>query len=120
VGANGNPQKSAAALALAVVCFLTYLLSILAEQGLLGLSNLIRGNPGKLSLIAVLVLAILFMMTTTNSMGNSDSPFIHNGTARTGYTQLELTAIKTLPDMEAGCPQNRYVLRLYLPLYNRL
>jgi len=53
----------------------------------------------------VAVLAILCMMTTTNSMANDDSPFLYNGATRIGYTQSEITAIKTLSDMEVGCPK---------------
>lgn len=85
--------------------FLYVPLAILAVQGLLGVSRLIRPGLGKLSLIMVAVLAILCMMTTTNSMANDDSPFLYNGAARIGYTQSELTAIKTLSDMEVGCPK---------------
>jgi hypothetical protein len=85
--------------------FLYVPLAILAVQGLLGVSRLIRPGLGKLSLIMVAVLAILCMMTTTNSMANDDSPFLYNGATRIGYTQSELTAIKTLSDMEVGCPK---------------
>jgi len=85
--------------------FLYVPLAILAVQGLLGVSRLIRPGLGKLSLIMVAVLVILCMMTTTNSGANDDSPFLYNGAARIGYTQSELTAIKTLSDMEVGCPK---------------
>ena len=86
--------------------FLYVPLSILAVQGLLGVSKLIRPGLGKLSLIMVAVLAILCMMTTTNSMANDDSPFLYNGgSGRIGYTQSEITAIKTLSNMEVGCPK---------------
>jgi len=85
--------------------FLYVPLAILAVQGFLGVSRLIRPGLGKLSLIMVAVLAIFCMMTTTNSSANDDSPFLYNGAARIGYTQSELTAIKTLSDMEVGCPK---------------
>jgi len=83
--------------------FLYVPLSILAVQGLLGVSKLISPGLGKLSLIMVAVLAIFCVMTTTNSIANDDSPFLYNGAARFGYTQSELTAISTLSDMEVGC-----------------
>jgi len=79
-------------------------LSILAMAGLLGISNIIKGNIRKLSMVAVMVLAILFMMTT-NSLANDDSPPFYNGAIRLGFTQSELTAIETLPDMGCGCPK---------------
>lgn len=85
--------------------FLYVPLAILAVQGLLGISRLIRPGLGKLTLIMVAVLAIFCMMTVTNNIANDDSPFLYNGATRIGYTQSELTTIKTLSDMEVGCPK---------------
>ncbi len=80
-------------------------LSILAIQGLLGVSNLIRASLGKLSLIMIVILAILLLMTTINSTANDDSPFLYNNAARSGYTESEIRAIKTLSHMDAGHPE---------------
>jgi len=85
--------------------FLYMPLAILAVQGLLGISRLIRHGLGKLGLIMLVVLAVFCTMTTTNSDANDDSPFLYNGATRIGYTQSELTAINALSDMEVGCPK---------------
>jgi len=84
--------------------FLYVPLSILAVSGLSGISNLVKGSIGKLSMVMFMVLAIIFMMTT-NSMANDDSPQVFNGAVRFGYTQAEITTIKTLSDMGCGCPE---------------
>ena len=51
----------------------------------------------------VIILVIIFMMTT-NKIANNDSPQVFNGARRLGYTQSELTAINTLSDMGVGRP----------------
>ncbi len=84
--------------------FLYVPLSILAVCGLAGISGLIKRSIGKLGMLIVVVLAVVFMITT-NSMANDDSPQLFNGAERFGYTQSELTAIETLSDIGWGCPE---------------
>ena len=84
--------------------FLYVPLSILAVCGLLSISNLIKGRIGKLGMITVVMLAITFMITT-NSIANGDSPQVFNGATRFGYTQSEVTAIKTLSQTDWGRPE---------------
>ncbi len=94
--------------------FLYVPLSILAAQGLLSISSLIKGNIGKLSVVMLVVLAIIFMMTTSN-LANGDSPWVYNGAVRVGYTQSELTAIRTLSDIRCGCPKTDIYYGLIFP-----
>jgi hypothetical protein len=84
--------------------FLYVPLSILAMSGLSSISNLIKGAIGKLSMVILVMLAVIFM-TTTYSAANADSPQVFNGASRVGYTQAEITTISTLSDMECGCPE---------------
>lgn len=84
--------------------FLYVPLSILAICGLSSMSNLIKGNIGKVGMVILMMLAVIFM-TITNSMANDDSPQVFNGATRYGYTQAEITAIETLSDMGCGCPE---------------
>jgi len=79
-------------------------LSILAIQGLFSLFNLIKSNTAKLSIVALIALAVLSSMLT-NTRANGDSPLFYNGTQRFGYTQAELTTIHTLSDIKCGNPQ---------------
>ena len=79
-------------------------LAILAAQGLLSISNILKGGIGKLAMVALVVLAIVAMMVVNNP-ANRDSPLLCNGVVRTGYTQSELTAIQTLSDMKCGRPE---------------
>jgi len=78
--------------------------SILAVQGLFSISSFIKQKVGKLGLVMLVVLAIVFMMTTDH-LANKDSPLILNGAIRTRYTQSELTAIETLSEMGCGRPK---------------
>ncbi len=78
-------------------------LSILAVQGLSGISSLIKGSVGKLSMFMLVILAVIFMMTTSGQ-ANTESPLVFNGAERSGYTQAEITAIKSLADMGCGSP----------------
>ncbi|MFC1864245.1 hypothetical protein ACFLYG_00230 [Chloroflexota bacterium] len=84
-------------------------LSILAVQCLRGISNIMKNNTIKLGMVMTVVLAMLFIMTTTNSTTNVDSPLVYDGSQRAGYTQSELTAIRTLSNMGCGAPEtDRY------------
>lgn len=94
--------------------FLYVPLSILAMTSLLDISRIIKGGAGKLSLIMLVVLGIIFMMST-NSVANDDSPLIYNGAKRIGYTQSELTAIGTLSAMGSGSPITDLYYRLTFP-----
>jgi hypothetical protein len=89
-------------------------LAVLAVQGLLNISNLIRNNLGRLSVVVVTVLTIIFMMTTSR-VANTDSPLVYNGAARVGYTQSELSAIDTLSYMGAGNPETDVYYGLIFP-----
>jgi len=84
--------------------FLYVPLSILAVSGLSRISNLAKGNIAKLGMVMLIILAVIFMMTTKNT-ANDDSPQVFNGAHRVGYTQAELTAIITLSDMGCGRPK---------------
>ncbi len=90
------------------------LLSVLAVSCLLRISSLITGNIGKISMIMLIILAVIFMMTT-NATANADSPQVFNGTRRAGYTQSELTAINTLSDMGVGRPTTDLYYGLIFP-----
>ena len=79
-------------------------LSILAMYGLSGLFNVIKGNTRKLGMVTVVMLVVIFLMIT-NSTASRDSPLIFNGAVRIGYTQSELSAVKTLSDAEWGRPE---------------
>lgn len=81
--------------------FLYVPLSILAVAGLLWFSNLINSKTGRLAIIMLVLLVIIFGMTT-NSLANRDSPFIFNDAKRLGYTQSEFAAIDTLSNVKAG------------------
>jgi len=65
-------------------------------------------------MVMLIVLAVIFMMTT-NSTANDDSPQVFNGAMRLGYTQSELTAIKTLSDMRCGCPETDLYYGIIFP-----
>jgi len=91
--------------------FLYVPLIILAVQGLLGMCTLLKYNFMKLGMITSVLLAIIFAMLTSDTV-NNESPWIYNGAIRSGYTQSELTAAKTLSDMKCG----RYRADLYYGL----
>ena len=86
-------------------------LSILAVTGLLWVSNLIKSNTRRLAIIMLVILAIIFSMTT-NGIGNKDNPLFFNNAARYGYTQSEFAAIHTLSDVKAG----RFVTDIYFSI----
>lgn len=94
--------------------FLYLPLAVLAVQGLLNVSNLVRNNLGRLSLVMATVLTIMFMMTTSR-VANTDSPLVYNGAARVGYTQSELAALDTLSYMGAGNPETDVYYGLIFP-----
>ena len=83
--------------------FLYIPLSILAISGLLNIVSTIKNNIGKNVMVMLVILVIIFTMTT-NDKANDDSPFVFNGATRIGYTQSELTGIKTLSEMGGGPP----------------
>ena len=83
-------------------------LSILAVAGLLWVSNLTKNKTGRLAIVMLVMLAIIFSMTT-NSLANKESPFIFNNAARYGYTQSEFAAIETLSNINPG----RFVTDIY-------
>jgi hypothetical protein len=78
-------------------------LSITAISGLFRISGVVPGNIGKISVILLMVLAIIFMMTT-NRDSNADSPMVFNSAERLGYTQSEQNVINTLCDIGSGRP----------------
>ncbi len=93
--------------------FLYLPLSILAVQGILGISSLIKWTVGKIGMVMLVILAAIFMMTT-NTLANGDSPLVFNGAMRLGYTQSEITAITTLADIGCGPPMtDRYYGRAF-------
>jgi len=94
--------------------FLYVPLAVLAVQGLLNISNLIKHNLGRLSVVVLMILTIIFMMTTSR-VANTDSPLVHNGAVRIGYTQSELSAIDTLSYMGAGNPETDVYYGLIFP-----
>lgn len=73
-------------------------LSILAVVGLVRLSNVIGNNGGRLIVVLLVILLILFPMITNNE-SNTDSPLFKYNIYRTGYSESELTAVRTLSDM---------------------
>jgi hypothetical protein len=83
--------------------FLYVVLSITAVSGLFRIASLIPKNVGKISVTSLMVLAIIFLMTT-NRYSNPVSPMVFNGAERTGYTQSEQNAINTLYDIGSGQP----------------
>ena len=89
-------------------------LSVLAISGLSSVSNLIKGNAAKLGMVMLVILVVLFMMTT-NSVANDESPMIFNGARRYGYTRAEITTISTLSDMGCGCPVTDRYYGVILP-----
>lgn len=70
-------------------------LSILAVVGLVGLSNVIRNNRGRLIMMLLVILLVLFPMITNNK-SNNDSPLLRYNIYRAGYSESELTAVRTL------------------------
>lgn len=83
--------------------FLYVVLSITAVSGLFRISGTVPGNIGKISVILLMVLAIIFMMTT-NRNSNCVSPMVFNLAERNGYTQSEQDAVNTLCDIGSGRP----------------
>jgi len=81
--------------------FLYLPLSILAVTGLLWISNILKRNTRRIAIVMLLLLVMIFCMTT-NSIGNKDSPFFFNNAVRYGYTQSEFAAIHTLSNAKAG------------------
>jgi hypothetical protein len=78
-------------------------LSILAMLGLTNIAGMVVGGSWKLLLLILIILPIVFM-SITNSIADDDSPMVYNGGIRLGYSQSEITAIKTLSDIQAGVP----------------
>lgn len=70
-------------------------LSILAIAAILGLSSVIRNSMGRLLMVLLVLLLILFPMTTNNVV-NTDSPLFRYDIHRQAYTESELTSIRTL------------------------
>lgn len=81
--------------------FLYLPLSILAVEGLFWVSNFIKSKIGRLAIVVLIILVIIFSMST-NNLGNKDNPFFFNNAIRYGYTQSEFAAVHTLSDIEAG------------------
>jgi len=96
------------------IIFLYVPLAILALQGLRSISNLLKYNLVKLGVMILVLLTVIFIMTT-NCVANNDSPWVYNGAIRSGYTQSELTAIETLSDMRCGCPRTDLYYGLIFP-----
>ncbi|MGB8218559.1 MAG: hypothetical protein WCE94_14775 [Candidatus Methanoperedens sp.] len=92
--------------------FLYVPLSILTIAGLLCVSNLIKNKVGKMTVVALVVLAIIFTMTT-NSIANGDSPLFFNGVVRIGFTQSEHTAIKTLSKIDVHPITDDYYISIF-------
>lgn len=78
-------------------------LSVLAISGLVNIASTIKNNIGKNVTVMLVILVIIFTMTTSGN-ANDDSPFFFNDVVRLGYTQSELTGIKTLSEMGGGLP----------------
>lgn len=90
-------------------------LSILGLYGLIGISNFIRSNLARLCLIMAVVMSTLFIMTAMSS-ANSDSQLLHDKSlSRNGYTESEISVIRTLSDISAGCPTTDIFHSLIFP-----
>ncbi len=94
-------------------------LSILAIAAIIGLSSVIRNNMGKLLMVPLVLLLILFPMTTNNA-SNTDSPLFRYDIHRTAYTESELTSIRTLPGiLDAEPVTDLYFAGVWLRTLNR-
>lgn len=91
--------------------FLYVPLSILAVIGIIWVSNLIKNKTGKLAFVMLVILAIIFSMTT-NSLANKDNPPFFQNAVRFGYTQSEFAAIDTLSNINPG----RFVTDIYFSI----
>lgn len=75
-------------------------LSILAMIALVSFCSMLKYNLKTLPILLVVI--VIIFLSITNSAANDDSPLIYNGSQRIGYTESEITAVKTLTIAIAG------------------